>query len=157
VGAEFASEDDDAVSRGEESRGRAAGLGPGDVAVFNSTGATPTRAAAACSRARRCAPLYDMRKLLVVFLAAVAALGLSGCGGSSSKAKSKPTTPVTTHAAKGSGGNGSSAAALSSLLKCLGRHGVNVQKVAAAKGTGGAGAALRKDPHYATALKACSK
>jgi ABC-type glycerol-3-phosphate transport system substrate-binding protein len=94
-----------------------------------------------------------MRKLLVVFLAAVAALGLAGCGGgSSSKAKSKPPT---TAARPGSGGKGSTAATLSSYLKCLGQHGVNVKKAATTKGSGGPGAAIKKDPHYGAAVKAC--
>jgi len=93
-----------------------------------------------------------MRKLLVVFVSGVAALGLAGCGGSSSK--SKTTTPTTTHAA-GGGGSGASSATLSSYLKCLGTHGVNVKKAAASKAPGGPGAALKKDPHYAAAVKAC--
>ena len=98
-----------------------------------------------------------MRKLLVVFLAAIAGLGLAGCGGSSSaKSSSKSTTP-TTRAAKAGGGGTTSPAALSSYLKCLGEHGVDIKKVAAAKGAGAAGKLLRKDPHYAAATKACKK
>jgi hypothetical protein len=94
-----------------------------------------------------------MRKLLVVFLAAVAGLGLVGCGGSSGKSSSKSTTSTTKAAKPGSGG--SSPAGLSSYLQCLGRHGVNIKKVAAAKGAGEAGKVLRKDKHYAAAAKAC--
>jgi ABC-type glycerol-3-phosphate transport system substrate-binding protein len=94
-----------------------------------------------------------MRKLLVVFLSGVAALGLAGCGGGGSS-KSKTTTPPTTHAV-GGGGSAPTAATLSSYLKCLGAHGVNVKKAAASKAPGGRGAALKKDPHYASAAKAC--
>ena len=97
-----------------------------------------------------------MRKLLVVFLAGVAGIGLVGCGGSSGKSSSKSTTPPTTVAKAGSG-RGTSPAGLSTYLKCLGEHGVNVKKVAAAKGAGAAGKVLRKDPRYAAATKACKK
>ena len=91
-----------------------------------------------------------MRKLLVVFLSGVAALGLAGCGGGSSK-----TTTSTTTSTAGQGGSGATAATLASYLKCLGTHGVDVKKAAASKAPGGRGAALKKDPHYATAVKAC--
>lgn len=97
-----------------------------------------------------------MRKLVVVFLAGVAGMGLVGCGGSSGKSASKSTTP-TTKAAKPGGGGATSPASLSTYLKCLGEHGVNVKKVAAAKGSGEAGKVLKKDPHYAAATKACKK
>ena len=45
---------------------------------------------AACSGRVRCDPLYDMRRMLVVFLAGVAALGLAGCGGGGSSKSSSP-------------------------------------------------------------------
>ena len=76
-----------------------------------------------------------------------AALGVAGCGGGgSSKAKSSPTTAA--HRA-------GSTESLAAYLKCLGQHGVDVKKVAAAKKSGGAGAALQKDPHFKTALPSC--
>jgi len=94
-----------------------------------------------------------MRKLLVLFLSGVAALGLAGCGGGGSS-KSKATTPTTIHKV-GGGGSGAAAKTLSTYVKCLGAHGVNVKKAVASKGSGGAGAALKKDPHYKAAVKAC--
>jgi hypothetical protein len=93
-----------------------------------------------------------MRRLLVLFLAGIAALGLTSCGGGGSS-KSTATTPTT---AVRAGGSGSAAGkGLAAYLKCLGQHGVDVKKVAAAKGNGGAGAALKKDPHFKAAKPPC--
>ena len=112
-----------------------------------------SRSPAACSATRGCDPLYGMRKVLVVFLAAVATLGLADCGGGKST-KSTPST-TTRPARSGSGAGAANAQGLSAYLKCLGQHGVNLKKVAAAKGSGGAGAALKKDPKFATASPTC--
>ena len=81
-----------------------------------------------------------------MFVAGIAALGLAGCGGGGSSKSSSPTT-----AARHAG----STESLAAYLKCLGRHGVDVKKVAAAKKSGGAGAALQKDPHFKAALPSC--
>jgi hypothetical protein len=94
-----------------------------------------------------------MRRLLVLLLAGVAALGLADCGGGGSSKASTTTTAATRPA--GSGGAGTGGKGLTAYLKCLAQHGVNVKKAAASKGSGGAGAALKKDPHYAKAQPAC--
>jgi ABC-type glycerol-3-phosphate transport system substrate-binding protein len=91
--------------------------------------------------------------MLVVLMVGAATFGLAGCGGggsskakSTSKAKSSPTTAA--HRA-------GAAESLAAYLKCLGQHGVDVKKVAAAKKSGGAGAALQKDPHFKAAVPSC--
>jgi len=100
-----------------------------------------------------------MRKMLVVFVAGVAALGLADCGGSKSP-KSTPTTPATARPARSGTSSRSTSGrstghGLAAYVKCLGQHGVDVKQAAAAKATGGAGAELRRDPHYATAAPIC--
>ena len=86
--------------------------------------------------------------MLVVLLAGVAALGLAGCGGGGSSKSSPTTTACPTRPA-------GSTQSLAAYLGCLGDHGVNVKKVAAAKKSGGAGAALKKDPHFKAASPLC--
>ncbi len=95
-----------------------------------------------------------MRKMLVVFVAGVAALGLADCGGSKSP-KSTPKTSATARPARSGTSSRSTNHGLAAYLKCLGQHGVNVKQAAAAKATGGAGAELKKDAHYATAAPIC--
>ncbi|MGO9877376.1 MAG: hypothetical protein ACLPVY_26655 [Acidimicrobiia bacterium] len=95
-----------------------------------------------------------MHKMLVVFVAGVAALGLTDCGGSKSP-KSTPTTPATARPARSGTSSPSTRHGLAAYLKCLSQHGVNVKQAATAKATGGAGAELKKDSHYATAEPIC--
>jgi ABC-type glycerol-3-phosphate transport system substrate-binding protein len=97
-----------------------------------------------------------MRRFVVLFVAGAAVLGVAGCSSSGSSKSSSTTTTVAVRPA-GSGGSGAAANGLSAYLKCLGQHGVNVKKVAAAKASGGAGKALKNDPHYAKAQPLCKQ
>jgi ABC-type glycerol-3-phosphate transport system substrate-binding protein len=98
-----------------------------------------------------------MRRFVVSLVVGAAVLGLTGCGSSGSSKSSATTTTVAVRPA-GSGGSGASSAnGLSAYLKCLGQHGVNVKKVVAAKASGGAGKALKKDPNYAKAQPLCKQ
>jgi hypothetical protein len=98
-----------------------------------------------------------MRRFVVLFVVAAAVLGVTGCSSSGSSKSSSTTTTVAPRPA-GSGGSGASTAnGLSAYLKCLGQHGVNVKKVAAAKASGGAGKALKNDPNYAKAQPLCKQ
>jgi ABC-type glycerol-3-phosphate transport system substrate-binding protein len=98
-----------------------------------------------------------MRRFVVLFVAGAAVLGITGCSSSGSSKASSTTTTVSVQR-PGSGGSGASnAKGLSAYLKCLGQHGVNVKKVAAAKASGGAGKALKNDPHYAKAQPLCKQ
>jgi len=94
--------------------------------------------------------------MLILFLAGAAMLGLADCGSSGSP-KTSATTPTTVRSTSSSRSSRSTSKGLAPYLKCLGQHGVNVKKAAAAKhnSSGGAGAELKKDSHYATASPIC--
>ena len=85
----------------------------------------------------------------MVLLAVLGGLGLAGCGGGGSSEASSTTVA---HTAARRAGNTHT---LASYLQCLGQHGVDVKKAASSKGSGGAGEALKKDPHYKAAAPAC--
>jgi len=100
-----------------------------------------------------------MRTVLVLLFAAIAGLGLADCGSSGSP-KASATTTLTTVRSAGSGRSSRSRGSgkgLAPYLKCLSQHGVNVKKAATVKhkGSGGAGAELKKDPHFAAAFPIC--
>lgn len=97
-----------------------------------------------------------MHKMLILLFAGVAAFGLADCGSSGSP-KTSATTPTTVRSAGSVRSSRSTGKGLAPYLKCLGQHGVNVKKAAAAKNksSGGAGAELKKDSHFATASPIC--
>jgi hypothetical protein len=97
-----------------------------------------------------------MRKMLIVFLAGVAVFGLADCSSSGSP-KVSTTTPTTVRHVGSRAPSHSTGKGLAAYVKCLSQHGVNVQKAAAAKhkGSGGAGAELRKDSHFPKASLTC--
>jgi hypothetical protein len=97
-----------------------------------------------------------MRKTLIVFLAGAAMFGLVDCGGSGSP-KASTTTSTTVRHVSSRAPSRSTGKGLAVYLRCLGQHGVDVKKAAAAKhkGSGGAGAELRKDSHFPKASSTC--
>jgi hypothetical protein len=98
----------------------------------------------------------SMHKMLILLFAGLAVFGLADCGGSGSP-KTSATTPTTVRSTGTSRSSRSTGKGLAPYLKCLGQHGVNVKKAAQAKNksSGGAGAELRKDPHFAVASPIC--
>jgi hypothetical protein len=97
-----------------------------------------------------------MHKMLILVFAGVAALGLADCG-SSAAPKASATTPATVRSTGSGHPSRPNGRGLAPYLKCLGQHGVNVKKAATAKhkGSGGAGAELKKDSHFAAASPIC--
>jgi hypothetical protein len=94
--------------------------------------------------------------MLILLFAGVAVFGLADCGSSGSP-KTSATTPTTVRSASSGRSSRSAGKGLGPYLKCLGQHGVDVKKAAAAKhkSSGGAGAELKKDSHFATASPLC--